>query len=84
MSLTETICAEIANRQRKQADIAFLYACAIAAGDAGWPEINRAILKRWSMSGLESIKAKAWKITQGSKTAVVGSVCSEVNKANNR
>lgn len=27
-----------------------------------WPRINRAIMDRWSRSGLKYIKTKAWKI----------------------
>jgi len=67
MTLAETICGEIANSQRKQADIAFLYATALSSIEPtapDWREINTAILNRWSMSGLEKIKAKAWKIAQ--------------------
>jgi hypothetical protein len=31
--------------------------------DFPWPEINAAILKRWSPSGLVWIKERAWKIS---------------------
>lgn len=33
----------------------------LADGKPDWPCINRAILERWSMSGLEWIKRRAWK-----------------------
>lgn len=51
----------------KQSDVALTYAMAIQSAaakvwEADWPRLNRAILNRWSMSGLERVKAKAFKL----------------------
>lgn len=48
----------------KQTDIALTYALAMRSAAAGvweadWPRVNRAILNRWSMAGLERVKKLA-------------------------
>ena len=69
---TQVICDEIAQGLR-QMDIAMTYAMAIKseaqrADLPDWQKINEAIIARWSMSGLERIKARAHSILQrGSK-----------------
>lgn len=46
-------------------DAALVYAQALHSRDPiDWPSLNRAILKRWSRSGLAYIKARAWKIAR--------------------
>lgn len=66
---TETICEEV-KRGLKQNDIAVTYAMALTSSSRGvdnpdWEKINKAILARWSMSGLERIKKRAWDICAG-------------------
>ena len=34
-----------------------------------WPELNRAIMDRWSLSGLKWIKARAWKFYEERESA---------------
>jgi hypothetical protein len=44
-----------------QREIAKTYALALRKqGDVDWPRINRAIIERWSRTGLERIKKLAW------------------------
>lgn len=33
----------------------------LSAGWPGWPNVNAAIVKRWSLAGLRYIKTEAWK-----------------------
>lgn len=59
---TESILAEIADKRLKQKDIAQSYLlCMISEPETkvDWPRINRAILSRWSISGLKNIKKLA-------------------------
>lgn len=67
---TRTIVSEIAVRQITQKDVSLTYAMAIKSEHDGadkpdWEAINGAILARWSMSGLERIKKRAWDILAG-------------------
>ncbi len=67
---SQVILREIADKQMKQKDIALTYAMAIKskhekADDFEWGPINEAIIARWSMSGLERIKKRAWDILAG-------------------
>ena len=67
---TQTIVREIATKGITQRDVALTYAMAIkskheGADDPDWEAINKAILARWSMSGLERIKKRAWDILEG-------------------
>lgn len=64
---TQTLVNEVAMKQMKQRDIASTYAMALVSESRGadrpdWETINTAILARWSMSGLERIKKRAWDI----------------------
>ena len=66
---TDTICDEI-KMGLTQRDIALAYALAIKsaaakADEPDWRHINRAIINRWSMSGLERIKKWAFDILKG-------------------
>ena len=47
--------------QFTQRDIAKTYALALRSSErTDWPTVNRAIIKRWSKTGLERIKEMAW------------------------
>jgi hypothetical protein len=68
MTRTEALLAEIARKGSTRDSIAVLYregirACLGPAGITGldWPAVNSAILSRYRVSGLNYIKAKAWK-----------------------
>lgn len=66
---TQTICDEI-EQGFTQKDIALTYAMAIksqahGADEPDWPTINKAILARWKMSGLERIKKRAFDLLSG-------------------
>ena len=66
---TDTILDEVA-AGLNQRQIALSYALAIKSAGAkadtpDWPKINRAIIERWSMSGLERVKKMAFDICQG-------------------
>ena len=57
-----TLFRTIANPQATQEDVACAYRLALQTpGRFPWPEINRAIITRWSKTGLENVKAKAWR-----------------------
>jgi hypothetical protein len=67
---TQVLLQDIATKQATQKDIALTYAMAIkskheGADDFDWQPINEAIIARWSMSGLERIKKRAWDILAG-------------------
>lgn len=69
---TDVILNEIA-RGVVQKDIALTYAMAIKSDAEGadkpdWPIINRAIIKRWGMSGLERVKKRAFDLLAGKVT----------------
>jgi len=50
----------------KQKDVADIYALCIGRGPSfPYREINRAIIDKWSTSGLTRIKKMAWKIRRG-------------------
>ncbi len=58
-----TLLAEIAIPQLYRRDIAKTYALAMKSSECGlidWAKVNRAIIGRWSVSGLEYIKQQAW------------------------
>jgi hypothetical protein len=70
INCTQTLLAEIADKRMKREDVALTYAMAIksAAQDAeqpDWPLINKAILARWSQSGLGFIKKRAFARNRG-------------------
>lgn len=50
-----------ANRNEVAEEYAVMLQCA-AADWIGWPLVNGSIVRRWSASGLEYIKRRAWKI----------------------
>ena len=62
---TDVICNEVAHKKITQRDVALSYALAIKSqmqkADApDWGTINRAIIDRWSMAGLERITPAAF------------------------
>ena len=66
MDAEETILREIADKVVKRDSVALTYAFCISSLDnTKFSEMNRAIIARWGMSGLDYIKEKAWKIVEG-------------------
>ena len=60
--ITNTIIHEIEVLRLTQSQVAITYALAIKSSDkVDWHKINAAIIKRWSMSGLNRVKTMAWK-----------------------
>ena len=56
-----TILNEIKQKECKRKDIALTYYfCMVSKEDIDWEKINKAIIKRWSFSGLEYIKKEAY------------------------
>ena len=63
---TSTLLMEISLPEMKRQDIARTYALALRTSrNTDWSKVNRAIIDRWSFSGLEYIKTRAWKIVEG-------------------
>lgn len=61
---------DIGAKEARQKDVALTYAMAIKseaqkADEPDWSTINKAIIARWSMSGLERIKKRAFDILAG-------------------
>ena len=57
---------EIANPAMKRKDVALTYAMSLRNSQPpNWERVNKAIIARWSFSGLEYIKTQAWKVGQG-------------------
>lgn len=63
------ILEEIADKRFKQKSVALTYAfCIRQDGDTDaidWRKINRAIIDRWSRSGLDRVKKRAWGLVEG-------------------
>ena len=58
---TQTLLHEIANKDMKRIDIAKTYYLAIQSSEkTDWKKVNKAIIDRWSKSGLNYIKTQAW------------------------
>jgi len=62
---TTVLLEKIANHDLHQREVAQAYACAIRSTQfsdefVDWPRVNKAIMSRWSRSGLERIKRMAW------------------------
>lgn len=62
---TNTLLREIADKSMKRKDIASTYGLSIHAERYGekvdWSAVNKAIIERWSVFGLNWIKKEAWK-----------------------
>ena len=62
---TSTLLHEIAIKECKRNTIANTYALAIMSSEVtDWGKVNKAIIDRWSKSGLEHIKKRAWKLIE--------------------
>lgn len=62
MSLQRSILEEVANPKTRRKDLVDYYVLALYTTEQmDWSKINRAIMARWSLSGLEWIKTRAWK-----------------------
>ena len=60
---------EIAEPKYTHTGIAATYAMAICSSDTvDWKAVNRAIVKRWSISELMRIKRQAWRLIDESKS----------------
>lgn len=63
---TETLLWEIQDKWFKRNNIAKTYALTLKSSvPVDWRKVNQTIVDRWSRSGLEYIKKKAWKIIEG-------------------
>jgi len=55
-----TILNEISHKECKRNDIALTYYfCMVSSEDIDYEKVNKAIIKRWSFSGLKYIKEEA-------------------------
>ena len=68
LDCTAVVLSEVAQGM-PQKTVAVTYALALRSAAAGcdnpdWASINRAILARWSFSGLNQVKKLAWKLAQ--------------------
>ncbi len=65
---TDVLLAAVAQPNIKRRGVAAVYGGALRMefGLTDWKCVNRAILERWSMSGLRWIKHLAWKAVEGS------------------
>lgn len=58
---TQYLLSVIAAPRSTRSDVAFAYAAAIALEEhPDWSAVNHAIIGRWSESGLQTIKRRAW------------------------
>ena len=61
MCCTDVLLGEIQNKELHQKDIAQTYRLALKSTEqTDWGKVNRAIIQRWSVSGLARIKNMAW------------------------
>ena len=66
MFCEETILQEIDDKNFTRDSVAITYAfCIDSTENPDFAKINRAIVKRWSLSALEYIKNEAWKLRVG-------------------
>ncbi len=59
----KTILDEIEMKELKKIDVAKTYALILKSSERNivdWPKVNKAIINKWSRSGLEWIKEMAW------------------------
>lgn len=60
---TRALLREVADLRMKRDDIAETYALALNTPErVDWTAVNSAIIRRWSVSGLNYIKERAWKM----------------------
>ncbi len=61
MLCTEVLLQEISDERFYRRDVAKTYALAIkSSAETDWEKVNRAIIRRWSVSALRWIKHQAW------------------------
>lgn len=61
MDCTNVLLDEISNKKFRQKDIAITYRLSLMSSDpTDYKKVNRAIIDRWSISGLTRIKEMAW------------------------
>ena len=62
----EIILREIADPKMTRKDIALIYAFGIRdePDKTDWAKVNEAIISRWSLSALDYIKNRAWRIIE--------------------
>jgi hypothetical protein len=61
-----TIMRDIEDPRMTRDDVAMTYAfCIRQAGEIDFAAINRAIVDRWSLSALEYVKTRAWRLVEG-------------------
>lgn len=62
---TTVLLSEISDKNITQRGVALTYAMALSSSEkTDWAAVNAAIIRRWSRSGLERIKVKAWAIAR--------------------
>lgn len=60
---TNTLLQEIAAKPATRKAVAMTYFLALVSSEqTDWAKVNAAIVERWGMSGLESVKKQAWRI----------------------
>ena len=60
LSCEVTILNEISHKKCKRNDVALTYYfCMVSSEDINYEKVNKAIIERWSFSGLEYIKKEA-------------------------
>lgn len=65
VDLQEKILEKISNHKFKRKDVSVPYAVALGAlNRIVWSVVNQTIRERWSYSGLNFIKDRAWKIAE--------------------
>lgn len=60
------LLSEVADERTTRDDVVLTYAFCLRQGDVDWVMINRAVIERWSLSGLKYIKERAWRRCRGS------------------
>lgn len=58
-----TLLRDIGSKEAKRRDVARTYALALRSSESAsvdWGKVNRAIVARWSVAGLNWIKKQAW------------------------
>jgi aminopeptidase N len=71
MNCTRVLLDEIDEKKITRDKLALTYAMAICSSDnTDWKQVNAAIIKRWSLSTLEYIKQKAWKMVEEKQAAL--------------
>lgn len=68
MACEMVLMQDIAEPTCTQKSLAITYAMAICSRDKpDWLKVNKAIIDRWSVRGLENVKKMAWKLIEEKK-----------------